>query len=220
MNSTPRFHPPTPQRVTIAGPAGSLEAILEEPVLDEPSASSQRFAVVCHPHPQGGGTMDNKVVHTLARTLQELGLSTVRFNYRGVGRSEGTFADGIGETQDAVAVIDWGRRRWPEAELWLVGFSFGSHVALRAGLERETARMITVAPPVQGFDFASFVAPRCPWLVVQGDADELVDCRQVVEWTRTLQPAPEVRILSGVGHFFHGRLHELKEVVRQAVLSG
>jgi len=163
--------------------------------------------------------MENKVVHTLARTLQELGLSTVRFNYRGVGRSEGAFADGIGEAEDAIAVIDWCRGRWPGAQLWLAGFSFGCYVALRASREREPARLITVAPPVQRFDFATFVAPRCPWLVVQGDEDELVDCGKVLEWTRTLQPAPDVRVLSGVGHFFHGRLHELKEVVREAVLS-
>ncbi len=216
MSSAPRFRPPSVQRVTIAGPAGSLEGLVEDPS----SGRVERFAVVCHPHPQFGGTMDNKVVHTLARTLQELGLPTVRFNFRGVGRSAGEFGDGDGETDDTLAVIDWGLARWPGAQLWLAGFSFGSYVALRASLQRATARLITVAPPVQRFDFASLGVPRCPWLVVQGDADELVDYRTVLDWTRTLHPPPTVELLPGVEHFFHGRLHELKEVVRGAVAGG
>lgn len=216
MNSTPRFRPPLPQRVTIAGPAGALEAIVEEPE----GLPRERYAVVCHPHSQFGGTMENKVVHTLARTLQEIGLSTVRFNFRSVGGSGGVFAHGIGETDDALAVIDWGAARWPGARLWLAGFSFGSYVALRASLQRATERLITVAPPVQRFDFTTLAVPRCPWLVVQGDADELVDHRKVLEWTATLQPPPTVRILAGVEHYFHGRLHELKEVVRQEIAGG
>src|SRR5262245_50506204 len=115
MNSASAFRPPAAQPVTISGPAGALEAIVEELSLK----SIQRFAVVCHPHPQFGGTLNNKVVHTLARTLQELGLATVRFNFRGVGASAGAYAEGIGETDDVLAVIDWGSARWPGARLWL-----------------------------------------------------------------------------------------------------
>lgn len=204
------------RRVTIAGPVGPLEALVEQPA----AARSLRFAVVCHPHPQFGGTLDNKVVHTLARTLQELGMSTVRFNFRGVGRSAGTFDEGRGETEDALAVIDWGFSQWTGARLWLAGFSFGGYVALRASLERDCERLITVAPPVQRFDFKQLRVPQCPWLVIQGDADELVDTRAVLRWTQSLVPAPEVRILSGVDHFFHGRLHELKDVVRSALSVG
>jgi uncharacterized protein len=198
------------------GPAGALEVVLEEPASKAPT----RFAVVCHPHPQFGGTLDNKVVHTLARTLQELGMPTLRFNFRGVGQSAGSFGDGIGETDDALAVVDWGRARWPGAALWLAGFSFGGFVALRASLVRGCERLITVAPPVQRFNFKELRVPRCPWLVIQGDADEIVDHRAVMEWTLSLEPAPDVRILSGVDHFFHGRLHELKDVVRSAVSAG
>jgi uncharacterized protein len=211
MNSGDTFRPPPALRVTIPGPVGQLEAVVEEPALKK----VQRFAVICHPHPQFGGTLDNKVVHTLARTLQELGLPTVRFNFRGVGRSAGTYAEGLGETDDALAVVDWGLARWPGAGLWLAGFSFGGFVALRASLVRPCERLITVAPPVQRFNFSELRVPRCPWLVVQGDADEVVDHHAVSAWTRTLTPPPRVRILSGVDHFFHGRLHELKDVVRE-----
>ncbi len=138
-----------------------------------------RFGVVCHPHPLGGGTLDNKVVHTVARTMQELGLPALRFNFRGVGASAGTFDDGIGETDDAQAVIDWGRERWPQAALWLAGFSFGAYVALRVSERRRPQRLITVAPPVQRFQLAALRVPDCPWLIVQGDADEIVDCGAV-----------------------------------------
>ena len=211
MSPEPDFRPPPAQKLTLTGPSGSLEAILEEPA----GADGQRFAVVCHPHPQFGGTMDNKVVHTLARTLQELGLCTLRFNFRGVGASEGDYAEGVGETDDALAVVDFGLARWPGARPWLAGFSFGSFVALKAANARpQCEQLITVAPAVQRFDFTSLAVPRCPWLVVQGDADELVDHRAVLEWTRTLQPPPRVRVLQGVDHFFHGRLHELKDVLR------
>jgi len=208
--TTPSFRPPPLQRLTIPGPTGSLEALLEEP----DGRPVERFGVVCHPHPQFGGTMENKVVHTLARSLQELGAPTVRFNFRGVGASAGAFDHGDGETQDALAVVDWCQARWPGAQLWLAGFSFGSFVAARASTQRATSRLITIAPPVQRFDFSVFPAPQCPWLVVQGDADELVDHHAVMAWTQQLQPAPTVRVLPGVDHFFHGRLHELKEVLR------
>ncbi|MFO7278462.1 MAG: alpha/beta hydrolase, partial [Pseudomonadota bacterium] len=122
------FRPPKPEPVRLDGPAGVLEALLEEPA----DAVPGRFAVVCHPHPLHGGTMNNKVVHTLARTFNELGIRSLRFNFRGVGASEGSYAEGIGETEDALAVIEWGRVRWPGAEPLLAGFSFGGIVALRA----------------------------------------------------------------------------------------
>ena len=212
MSPEANFRPPPAQKLTLTGPSGSIEAILEEPA----GADARRFAVVCHPHPQFGGTMDNKVVHTIARTLQELGLCTLRFNFRGVGASEGTYAEGVGETDDALAVVDFGLARWAGARPWLAGFSFGSFVALKAANARpQCEQLLTIAPAVQRFDFSSLPVPRCPWLVVQGDADELVDHRAVLEWTTALVPPPRVRILAGVDHYFHGRLHELKDVLRE-----
>lgn len=200
-------------RLSIRGPAGDLESLLEEPV----GADVARFAVVCHPHSQAGGTLDNKVVHTLARTFQELGLPTLRFNFRGVGRSAGEFDHGNGETDDALTVIEWGRARWPDIPFWLAGFSFGAYVALKASARLTPQRLITVAPPVQRFDFAQLPVPQCPWLVIQGDVDEVVDYKAVIDWARSLSPAPDLAVLPGVGHFFHGRLHELKEAVTSHV---
>ena len=203
------FRPPKPEKIAIRGPAGHLEAVLEDP----DAGPHVRFGVVCHPHPLGGGTLDNKVVHTVARLMQELGIPTLRFNFRGVGSSSGKFDDGVGETDDALAVIDWGRERWPGAALWLAGFSFGAFVALRACEQRRAARLVTVAPPVQRFQFNTLRVPDCPWLIVQGDQDEIVDCAAVVAWARSLSPPPEVAILPGAGHFFHGRLQDLKATI-------
>src|SRR5262245_11120788 len=119
---------PRVERLQLPGPAGELEALIETPE----GASAAAFGVICHPHPLYGGTMDNKVVHTLSRAFQELGAPTIRFNFRGVGRSAGTFANGDGETEDTLALVRWGRERWPGAQVWLAGFSFGGAVAIRA----------------------------------------------------------------------------------------
>jgi uncharacterized protein len=196
------------ERLVVAGPAGGLEALIEEP----PGHSGTRFGVVCHPHPLHGGTLDNKVAHTLARSLHALGVPTVRFNFRGVGASTGTFADGIGETADALAVVGFGRTRWPAARAWLLGFSFGAIVAIRAAEQVQPERLVAVAPAIGRMALAA-VRPTCPWLIVQGDADDIVDPPAVLEWARQLRPQPAVTVLSGAGHFFHGRLGELREAV-------
>lgn len=199
---------PRQERSSIAGPAGALEALVEEP---EGTAGSS-FGVICHPHPLHGGTLDNKVVHTVARALHDLGLPTVRFNFRGVGASKGRFADGVGETADALAVVAWGRARWPRAEPWLAGFSFGGGVALRAAALARAQRLITVAPAV--FPVApDYPPPACPWLLIQGDQDEVIDAGAVLAWASVQSPPPVVRILAGAGHFFHGRLPELRAAV-------
>ncbi|MGA2023814.1 MAG: alpha/beta fold hydrolase [Steroidobacteraceae bacterium] len=201
--------PPRAQSLRIAGPVGGLEALLEDPQ----HAPGAGFGVVCHPHPLHGGTMQNKVVHTLARALQEQGLPTLRFNYRGVGQSEGTYDEGRGERDDALAVIAWGRARWPNAPLVLAGFSFGALVALYAAPQAQPIRLIMVAPPVSHAPFPDVTPPTCPWLIVQGEADELVDYREVQAWAARFTPPPSLRLLAGVDHFFHGRLHELRDAV-------
>jgi alpha/beta superfamily hydrolase len=196
-------------RATLAGPAGAIEALIETPG----HATAGSFAVICHPHPLFGGTLENKVVHTLARSFQELGAPTIRFNFRGVGASAGTFAEGLGETQDALAVVAEGRRRWPGAAVWLAGFSFGGAVAIRAAKDASARLLVSVAPAVSLIDVSDSELPDCPWLIVQGDADELVDPKTVLRWASRLVPAPEVKVLPGVGHFFHGRLRELQSLV-------
>lgn len=211
------FRPPRAKPLRIAGPAGGLQGLLEDPQLEAtPLGPRIGFGVVCHPHPLYGGTMINKVVYTLARTLQEQGLPTLRFNYRGVGQSEGQYDEGRGETADALAVIAWGRARWPEAPLTLAGFSFGAMVALLAAPAAQPVRLITVAPAVTYAQFAAIEQPPCPWLIIQGQADELVDYREVAAFAARFSPAPVLRMLPGVDHFFNRRLPELREAIMQA----
>jgi alpha/beta superfamily hydrolase len=202
--------PTSSQSVTIAGPAGNLEALLDTPA----SATSSAVAVICHPHPLHGGTMTNKVVHTLAKAFNDVGAPALRFNYRGVGASVGTYDDGNGETHDALAVLDWVAQRWPGAQLWLGGFSFGGAVAIRAAVaSSHVARLVTVAPAIRKVSVDSSALPQCPWLIVQGDRDELVDPADIQQWSQALAVQPRLAMLSGVEHFFHGRLNDLRTTV-------
>src|ERR1700722_2233139 len=207
-------------RLSLKGQAGALETILEDPGV--PGTS---YAVICHPHPLFGGTMENKVVTTVARALRETGIPTLRFNFRGVGASGGSFDQGVGETADADAVASWGAEHWPGRTLVAAGFSFGGYVALRLALMRESQQrelrfLITIAPAVQRFDANSTARPRCPWLVVQGDADDVVDPAAVINWVNGLEPKPQLLVMPGVGHFFHGRLQELRDAVMATVRGG
>jgi alpha/beta superfamily hydrolase len=208
---------PLHERVTLAGPAGDIEARIETPqgvaegTTDAGAVTA--FGVVCHPHPLFGGTLDNKVVYTLARSFHDLGMPTIRFNFRGVGKSVGSFADGLGETDDTLAVIAAGREKWPGAALWLSGFSFGGAVAIRAAASAEPARLIVVAPAIKRVSLDGVLAPACPWLIVQGDADELVNAQETVAWAQPLANPPQIALLPGVEHFFHGKLNELRDAV-------
>ena len=194
------------QRLKIAGPAGDIEA-----ALDVPAAAPRGLAVVCHPHPQHGGTMDNKVVQTLARAFVQLGYAALRFNFRGVGASAGSWAQGPGEIDDALAVV--ARQRAPGQPLVLAGFSFGayvaSHVAARlaeAGTPAE--RLVLVGPAASRFDMAAVPAGT---LVLHGEADDVVPLAAVFDWARP-QSLP-VTVIPGAGHFFHGQLPLLKSLV-------
>ena len=198
----------------IDGPVGVLEAVVEEPPL------AVGVAVICHPHPQFGGTLHNKVVHTLARSARAAGWIAVRFNYRGVGSSAGSYDQGRGEVEDALAVVAWARTRWPGLGCALGGFSFGGMVALAAAARVQPTWLVTVAPAVEREEFATVAAnavragpPSLRWLIVQGDADDLVSAPAVARFAAAFEPAPQLRLLEGVGHFFHGRLHDLGEVV-------
>jgi alpha/beta superfamily hydrolase len=202
------------ESLMIPGPAGELEALLDWPAAaaggGDPGVPA--FAVVCHPHPLFGGTLTNKVVHTLARAFNDFGLPSLRFNFRGVGASTGTHDEGRGEVQDALAAIRYCRERWPGAQLWLAGFSFGAAVAVRASIEAAPAGLVAVAPAVDRIDVGA-VTPDCPWLVLLGDADEVVSPQRMLEWARGLRPQPDIQVMAGAGHFFHGRLPQLREAV-------
>ena len=216
--------PPRAERLVLAGPAGDLEALIEAPGRDPHGVSGESaptaFGVVCHPHPLYGGTLDNKVVYTLARAFGECGAPVIRFNFRGVGRSAGHYDEGRGETDDTLAAIAHGRQRWPAAALWLAGFSFGAAVAVRAAASQSPARLVAVAPGVTRIAMEEVPSPRCPWLLVQGDADEVIEPAAVLEWARRQAVPPLIRTFPGAGHFFHGRLHELRQTVVQFMTTG
>jgi alpha/beta superfamily hydrolase len=193
--------------VTIPGPSGELEGIV-----DCAADDAQGNAVICHPHPLYGGTMQNKVVHTLAKSLAANNQTAVRFNFRGVGASAGDYDEGKGETDDTLAVVDWISSQQVGLPLILAGFSFGSFVALQAAAQAEPVALITVAPPVRMFDFEGLSSVSCPWLLIQGDEDEVVDANSVVDWVGGLDNPPQLEIIDGSSHFFHGKLLELRSI--------
>lgn len=201
--------PPLSEKLGIAGRAGRLEAIVDSPAEGAATAA----VVVCHPHPQHGGTMHNKVAHTLARSFVRAGFASLRFNFRGTEGSEGSYDDGEGELDDALAAQRWMRKRYPDVPLWLAGFSFGAAIAVRAAMVVPVSGLVSVAPAIHRFASGLDGQPDCPWLIVQGDEDELVDVDETIEWVNGLEPGPELVIMPGVEHFFHGKLVSLRDAV-------
>lgn len=194
----------------IDGPAGALEVALQLPGGAPPKA----LALVCHPHPVHGGTMDNKVIQTLARTFVALGHRAVRFNFRGVGASQGQWNEGVGEVDDALAVIA-AQRAGAALPLALAGFSFGGYVAAQAAARlagtAPVQRLVLIGPATATFPMPA-VAPDT--LVIHGEADDVVPLQATLDWARP-QGLPVV-VLPGVGHFFHGQLTRLRDLVTQA----
>lgn len=209
--------PPFPHEnatLSLPGPAGALELTVEWP--DEPAEAGAFTAIVCHPLPTEGGTMHNKVVVMTARSLRELGAVTVRFNFRGTGGSEGHFDQGVGESADLQAVVDWVRAQRP-GPLWLAGFSFGAYVALRNCGAIQPDALVTIAPPVGRWDFDAITLPRCPWLVIQGEEDEIVAPQAVYDWIDGLDDPPELIRMPETSHFFHRKLMDLRGAIKHAM---
>lgn len=204
---------PVSEKLFIDGPAGRLEAILDAP-REGPVTGC---ALVCHPHPQHGGTMHNKVAHTLARAFVRLGFRTLRFNFRGTEASEGTYDEGVGELDDALAAVKWLRSSGCDGPLWIAGFSFGAAIAVRAASPARADGVVAIAPAIYRFARGVDSLPGCPFLVVQGDEDELVDVEETIEWVNGLEPGPELLVMNGAEHFFHGRLVELRDAVMKFV---
>lgn len=205
--------------LVLDGPAGPLEAVLEAPEADVPARPL--IAVFCHPLSTEGGSMGNKVVTMACRALRESGATTLRFNFRGVGRSAGEFDDGEGEMQDLLAVVEQVRRARPGWALWLGGFSFGAYVSLRSADAVQPGLLISVAPPAgRSWDFETIALYTGPWLVVQGDADEIVDPQKVYRWIEhvsELRAPPTLIRIPDTSHFFHGRLTDLRGAIRNGV---
>ena len=195
-------------KLFIAGPVGQLEVLTTYP---ESPANPPTIAVICHPHPLYGGTMHNKVVYTLARSFNNMELATVRFNFRGVGMSHGEYNNGIGETDDLLAILRWLKICCPQQPIWLAGFSFGAYVAARAAKQWPIKQLICVAPPIENFPFKELPPFSCPWLLMQGDKDEIVPPRAVFSWVASLANPPQLIKILGADHFFHGHLTELRD---------
>ncbi len=204
---------PVQEKRFIDGPTGRLEAALDRPA----QGTIEGCAVVCHPHPQHGGTMHNKVAHTLARAFVRSGFEVLRFNFRGTENSEGTFDNGVGELDDALAALRWLSDRHPDLPIWLAGFSFGAAIAVKAAAAEHVDGLISVAPAISRFAAGLESQPQCPWLVIQGDEDELVDIDETVAWFDSLEPGPELLVIPGGEHFFHGRLTELREAIMEFI---
>ena len=203
---------PYHEQLLISGPVGQLEAELSVP---DAYQQGDPVAVVCHPHSLYGGSLRNKVVHILADTLNDLRVASLRFNFRGVGKSEGEFNQGQGEQADLGATVNWLKEHFPTAPLWLAGFSFGAFVAYRAHRQVEAQRLLLVAPPVSLFGFGLPEPVTIPWVVIQGAEDEIVPAREVEQWVASQPNPPVFHLMAETSHFFHGRLNELREVVQQ-----
>ncbi|PUA30270.1 MAG: hypothetical protein B0W54_07095 [Cellvibrio sp. 79] len=200
----------------ISGPSGQLQAALHQGDESGIFASKNWLAILCHPHPVHGGTMDNKVVTTLMRTYRDQGIHVLRFNFRGVGKSDGVFDNAIGELDDLRAMVVWVQQNLPEAGMLLAGFSFGSSIAARISYEVPELRHLTlVAPPIERYLYARDNHFPCATCVIQGDRDERVVAQGVYDWSAALQGEVELLRYLEAGHFFHGFLTALKADLSQ-----
>jgi alpha/beta superfamily hydrolase len=202
------------QTLEIAGPAGPLEALLQERHDEAPAIT----AVVCHPHPIYGGTLNNKVVHRAAAALLELGAAVLRFNFRGAGKSAGTHDLGIGELEDARAAWRWMEERHPNARRWIAGFSFGSWIGARLAAEEPACeRMILIAPPVGTQDFSVLATCAVPKLVIQGTADDVCPpVRLREQWPGWADPK-QVIWVPDASHFFDRQLPALAQALHEGL---
>lgn len=195
----------------LSGPAGRLEARLWEPEHLPPRAA----AVFCHPHPLYGGTLDNKVVFRGARGLQKAGLAVLRFNFRGVRRSEGVHDGHGGEVEDLGVALDWMHERWPHSELWAGGFSFGSRIAVqRALVDQRIARLVLVALPVLAFDVSYVERVQQPGFVLMAERDEYGTLAELARRFPRAAAHFETSEVPGVGHFFDDRTHAVEDRVK------
>jgi len=197
------MHPSTLSEILIDGPAGAIDV-----AVNDPGANRRGLALIAHPHPLQGGTRDNKVVTTLARTCFALGYCALRPNFRGVGRTAGTHDQGVGETDDLIVVAENMRARLGDLPVLLAGFSFGAFVQTRVVRRLHAQRLALIAPAVNRFDTEPVPGDT---LVVHGDQDDIVPLASVLDWARPQHLA--IVVIPGGEHFFHGRLGQLQSIV-------
>jgi uncharacterized protein len=200
------------ERLTIPGPAGELESLLEFSPVGKPRMT----AVVCHPHPLYGGTMHNKVVFRVARAARETGLPTLRFNFRGVGGSRGAYDKGVGELDDVRAALDFLSARFPKLPICVMGFSFGAWVGLRAGAgDARAAALVALGLPTIDSDFSYLRAVTKPKLILQGTRDQYGRREDVQAVFDSLAEPKQIHWVEGAEHFFEGKLEEVGTVIRE-----
>jgi uncharacterized protein len=197
--------------INIPTPTGHLEGILKP---EEEDVEPLYAAIVCHPHPLGGGTMHNKVVFKVAQALQMLGMPALRFNYRGVGHSTGSYDEGRGEMDDARYALEYLSRRYPGLPVIMAGFSFGAWIALRVGASDDRVyAMIGLGVPARMFDGDSLKSSHKPKLIIHGTKDDLAPYDLAVKWFEQV-PAPKSLVaVEGADHFFQGRLEEVQAII-------
>ena len=196
----------------IAGPAGRLEVLLEESAVAD--APLRAAVVVAHPHPQYGGTMHTKVVYQMTKALGRIGCAVLRFNFRGVGLSEGTYADGTGELDDFRAALDFMHQRYPSARLWTGGFSFGAWIALTIGAsDSRVSTLIGLAPPLARYDFEAVRVSAKPKFFIQGAFDELCPLKEMQLFYARAEEPKELVVIEGADHLFDGKTTEVGEAV-------
>ncbi len=215
---------PENKEMCITGNAGHIQVLLSYP---KNFASNASLGIICHPHPLYGGSLQNKVVHMINAGFNALGMATLRFNFRGVGESEGVFDEGIGETEDVLLLIEWFLRQHPGHTLCLAGFSFGSYVVTRVVhtlMEQKKAdktdslllqKVVLVAPPLNVFSFQPQMPKLMDWMVIQGGKDEIVNPSEVTQWVQQQAYPPKYIYLDDADHFFHSKVRYIRECIIQ-----
>jgi alpha/beta superfamily hydrolase len=194
--------------IDIPGPAGTLEAVIDA------AATPRAVAVFAHPHPQYGGTMHTKAVFQSAKALARIGCEVLRFNFRGVGRSTGSFGEGVGEVDDFRAAAEFMEARRPDLPKWAVGFSFGSWVAASTGAsDPRVERLIMIAPPVDRYDWSPVVGSTRAKFILHGNLDEVVPIKSVWRFYASLPEPKEIAVIDGADHLFDGKVLDLADAV-------
>ncbi len=211
-----------PTITDLKGPAGVLEAVLDLPALRTATGAPRAALVFAHPHPEYGGTMHTKAVYQGAKGLARIGCAVLRFNFRGVGRSAGAFANGEGEADDFRAALDYMAARYPGAPLWAAGFSFGAWVALETGADDDrVSTLIGIAPPVvtsvsgMSYPFPNTLASKKPKFFVQGEADEVCPIEGMWAFYARLEEPKELVVIDGADHLFEGKTQEVGETLEE-----
>jgi len=196
---------PPSGRIAIPVSHGQLEAVLREPA-EAPFAA----AVVCHPHPRGGGTMNNNVVYRMAKVLGDAGAAVLRFNFRGVGRSDGSFTGGRGEREDFTAALDYMAAQYPGLPLWAAGMSFGSWVALTVGAEDpRVSTLVGIALPISRYDFGAVERSTKPKFFVHGEFDELCPLKEMRAFYARAAEPKELVVIDTADHLFDGKVSQV-----------